>query len=36
MGLETHHARFAVRMATTVGVFLYEVHARNPVLKKRT
>ena len=31
IGLDTHHARLAVRMATTVGVFLYEVHERNPV-----
>ena len=33
IGLDTHHARLAVRMATAVGVFLYEVHEeRNPVL----
>jgi len=31
IGLDTHHARLAVRMATAVGVFLYEVHERNPV-----
>ena len=31
VGLDTHHARLAVRMATAVGVFLYEVHERNPV-----
>ena len=30
IGLDAHHARLAVRMATTVGVFLYEVHERNP------
>ena len=30
IGLEAHHAQLAVRMATTVGVFLYEVHERNP------
>ena len=31
MGLDTHHAQLAVQMATAVGVFLYEVHAANPV-----
>ena len=31
VGLEAHHAQLAVRMATTVGVFLHEVHERNPV-----
>ena len=31
IGLDTHHAQLAVRMATTVGVFLYEVHKENPV-----
>lgn len=30
IGLDAHHARLAVRMATAVGVFLYEVHERNP------
>ena len=30
IGLDVHHARLAVRMATAVGVFLYEVHERNP------
>jgi len=32
IGLDTHHARLAVRMATAVGVFLYEIHERNPVV----
>ena len=31
MGLETHHAQLAVRTATAAGLFLYEVHERNPV-----
>ena len=31
VGLDTHHARLAVQMATAVGVFLYEVHEVNPV-----
>ena len=31
IGLDTHHAQLAVRMATAVGVFLYEVHKENPV-----
>jgi hypothetical protein len=30
-GLETYHARLIVHVATTVGVFLYEAHDRNPV-----
>lgn len=30
-GLEDHHARLVVRMTTSVGVFLYQVHDRNPV-----
>lgn len=30
-GLDTHHARLIVHVATTVGVFLYETHERNPV-----
>ena len=30
VGLDTHHAQLAVRMATALGVFLYEVHDRNP------
>ena len=30
IGLDARHARLAVRMATAVGVFLYEVHERNP------
>jgi hypothetical protein len=30
-GLDTHHARLIVHVATTVGVFLYEAHERNPV-----
>ena len=31
VGLNTHHARLAVQMATAVGVFLYEVHEGHPV-----
>ena len=31
VGLDANHARLAVRMAAAVGVFLYEVHAENPV-----
>ena len=31
IGLDEHHARLAARMASAVGVFLYEVHERNPV-----
>ena len=30
VGLEAHHAQLAVRTATAAGVFLYEVHERNP------
>ncbi len=30
-GLDTHHAKLIVHLATTVGVFLYEAHERNPV-----
>lgn len=30
-GLDTHHAKLIVHVATTVGVFLYEAHERNPV-----
>ena len=33
VGLDVHHAGLAVRMATGVGVFLYEVHKRNPALE---
>lgn len=29
-GLEDHHAQLLVRMTTSVGVFLYQVHDRNP------
>lgn len=29
-GLDMHHARLIVHLATTVGVFLYEAHDRNP------
>jgi hypothetical protein len=29
-GLDRHHARLIVHVATTVGVFLYEAHDRNP------
>ena len=28
--LDTHHAKFAVQTAITVGMFLYEVHESNP------
>ena len=31
IGLDTHHAQLAVRMATAAGVFLYEVHKGNSV-----
>lgn len=29
-GLDTHHATLIVRLATAIGVFLYETHERNP------
>ena len=29
-GLEEHHARLAVGLATTVGVFLFQTHQKNP------
>ena len=31
IGLERHHAELAVRTTTAAGVFLYQVHERNPV-----
>ena len=31
VGLERHHAQLAVRTGTAAGVFLYEVHERNPL-----